>query len=62
MLLPANDQNDRTSAAASARLYWVRVNSLVRHPSLVLELLGGLLPCLLPLGLKGTNHGGLLDL
>ena len=26
-----NDQNDRTSAAASARLYWVRVNSLVRH-------------------------------
>jgi len=24
-----NDQNDRNSAAASARLYWVRVNSLV---------------------------------
>lgn len=29
ILFVTNDQNDRTSTAACARLYWVRVNSLV---------------------------------
>jgi hypothetical protein len=31
LLLYPNVENDRTSTAASARLYWVRVNSLARH-------------------------------